>query len=185
MLRRYVVALCVVMTLPFMISCLGAISVGYLKTQPDIDMTRKKFQYPLHIVLGNKIQDSFTITGSVKDIKVTEYRKTLEDLLKSIFENNYREVSVSGMEQNRGVELVFSRFEPYQVQASDGIKIGMRLYAEILKDGVPKGEIRGEDVGEFKAVTIFQIDKSMDSALQKMSRGLYDQYIRLANQLQM
>lgn len=185
MLKKIAMLVYLALLAPLMFSCLGPISVGYLKMEPDIDITKKKFQYPLRIVLGSKIQDKFTIQGSVRNIDVDDYRKTVADLFVPALENNYREVAVAPMEQNKGVELLLNRVEPYQVQEPDGIRIGIRLHAELLKDGIPKGEIKGQYVSDFKAVTIFQLDQTMQSALQKMMRGFYDNYINLVNQLQL
>jgi hypothetical protein len=156
--------------------------VGYRSVETKVAVRRWKAPLALGVVVGQKVQDQFTVEPSLHMANhYTEYRKTIGAALQRVFGENFANVAVADKESGSGLELVVTRAE---MQPSMTIKFGLSL----LQNGRELLDVVGESEGKTVAMrgnrdTLFEkydgaIEEVTDFALASFAEKVYDAVMR-------
>ena len=88
-------------------------TVRYFTTQPFITAYKTNIDKPLTIVFDPNVKDTILINSSdISKMKVVQFRRTMEDILKTTFKNTYTEVKMNNTFSQNGISLVLVKVKP-------------------------------------------------------------------------
>ncbi|WP_159475529.1 hypothetical protein [Dyadobacter sp. 3J3] len=88
--------------------------LGYVAVQPYAKPFQKKVTQPLNIVLMEDVRDSLVMDGGgIKKMKVSDFRLSVIDGLKSTFSKNFQTINFLGITPEKGLVLVIYRIRPF------------------------------------------------------------------------
>jgi len=140
--------------------------IGYFTVDSYAKPIETKIQEPLTIVLPADIQDTVIVSGqNIKELKVTDFRKTVRDNLQATLTKNFSTVHFKEQKQATGLTLLIYRIRPYwglkgastSVYGTDGttfsfpvkfITANFQYDVTLYQNGVKITSADGESVSE-------------------------------------
>lgn len=152
----------------------GCTKVTYVRAQPDISVSRTKINAPLVIILDKHIKDQFVVRGSVKDIRISDYRKSVKDAIEKTFKNNFTSLEFSDDYPEKGIYLHIKDAKPIQVQETYSINLDIQWRMTIGSDGEERQKIEMISRGKFKATMVNQFYQLLRESIEVMCEDMYD-----------
>jgi hypothetical protein len=88
--------------------------IGYFTVKSYAKPIESRIQEPLTIVLPVNIKDTVLVAGqSIKELRVTDFRKTITNNLRATLSKNFTSVNFKNQKQTTGLTLVIYRVRPY------------------------------------------------------------------------
>lgn len=103
-----------VLVLALILSGCGIPPLGYISVDPYSKPLQKKISTALDIFFGDDVKDSLIVAGAgMKQMEVSEFRKSCADALKNGFERNFETVNITDRIKEDGLVLAVYRIRPY------------------------------------------------------------------------
>lgn len=170
-------------------------TVRYFTIQPFITAYKTNIDKPLTIVFDPNVKDSILINSSdISKMKVVQFRRTLEDILKTTFKNTYTEVKMNNTFSQNGISLVLVKVKPdWKKKSIETITTGsgnnikttnnyeleskISYQAVVYSDGQKSGVIEGIVYSELSTFQRGQTPAVFKDGIKVMCEDIYKQII--------
>ena len=170
-------------------------TVRYFTTQPFITAYKTNIDKPLTIVFDPNVKDTILIkSADIKKMTVVQFRRTLEDVLKTTFEPTYTEVKMSNTFSQNGISLVLVKVKPDwnkksfktldtgpannpQTTTNFELESKISYQAVVYSDGQKSGVIEGIVYSELSTFQRGQTPAVFKDGVKVMCEDIYKQII--------
>ncbi len=164
--------------------------MGYFTIDSYAKPIENKILEPLTLVLLTDVKDTIIVSGqSIKELRVTDFRKTITDNLLATLSKNFTTIAIKDQKQTTGLSLVIYRIRPYwglkgaatSVSGTDGttfsspvkfITANFQYNLTLYRDGVKISSADGESVSEEAFSNKYEIHDVFKNGLKVMGESI-------------
>jgi len=168
----------------------GCISISHVKPEATVYIKGYDSGSTLYVLIDNRIQNEFLSksSGGIKDAKISDFRKSLEDAFTYAFSPYFKNVTfvtthVPG-HTVLNLKIAMPRLFLYQVHFEQTkhadipmhqVKFKMQYAAELRQPNRPQKEVNKEVDSEGSANTIFSMNNLLRDVIEVMCRDIAKQ----------
>ena len=170
-------------------------SVYFFDADPYTQSYQTSFQQPLTVVIGEDIEDEFTLRDGMKPMEVKQFRKSLRITLYYMLEQSFPEVTFADQPDSSGYTLQLYRVRPgwkvlsesTSVSGYEGVVVSStsaRVAAQIRYDGAiyKNGEkiaiLDDEVVGEKSTDAKKRMPDTFRDGVRELCENLYKDLLK-------
>ena len=164
--------------------------IGYFTVDSYAKPLEVKIPEPLTVILPRDIKDTIIVAGqSIKELRVTDFRKTVTNNLFATLSKNFNSVDFKNQKQATGLTLVIYRIRPYwglkgastAVYGTNGttfsspvkfITANFQYDLMLYRDGVKITSADGESVSEESFSNKYEIHDVFKNGLKVMCESI-------------
>ena len=166
-------------------------TVYFFDADPYTQPYQTSFTEPLTVVLGDDIDDQFTIRDGMLPMDVRNFRKSLRITLYYMFESAFPEVTFADSVNAAGYTLQLYRIRPgwqvastsvsgYEVVTSHSrVASQIRYDAAIFKNGNKIALLDNTVIGEKTANTKKEMPEAFRDGIRELCEDLYKEMLKL------